>query len=285
MRVIDFRVRVPFRLTEDEPEVETPAFMDRYNRLLHYRDAVNTVAFPKLIEDMDAAGVEVAVLQAEYEFPFRLSYRELNDRCAEIVAKYPGRFVGFGTVDPRDGMAAVREVERAVRDLGLKGINLQPCFLGLLPTEAIFYPIYAKCAELGVPITFHSGVNYSIRHSIKFDDPIYLDEVACDFPELVIVASHGGWPWADKMCAIARKHPNVYVEFGAVSPKYIVHDRAGWDPMFQYMNSLLQDQVLFATDWPMMEFARPIKEFMESSLKEHVKEKVLGLNAARLLGI
>lgn len=282
--IIDFRVRVPLRDTDADPRVEVPEFMARYNAVLGYEEHVNRPV-TALLTEMDDAGIWRAVLQAEYEWGSLDVCRQLNNRCAEIVGRYPDRFVGFATVDPRCGMDAVRELDRAVKGLGLKGLNLQPCFLGLLPTDPLFYPLYAKCVEYDIPVTLHTGINYSATHPMDPDRPIHIDKVACHFPELKIVCSHGGWPWTAEMAAVARKHPNVYIEFGAVAPKYIAMPRAGWDPMFQYANSLLQDQILFATDWPMFPFERAVREFREAGLKPQVLEKLFFRNASRLLGI
>ena len=280
--IIDFRVRVPFRESENDPPVKTPSFMDQYNEQLQYEEKMNK-PFPDLIKEMEESDIKFAVLHAEYEFGDMAE--DLNKKASILVKQYPDKFVGVATVDPRKGMDAVRHVEYAVKELGLRGLSLQPCFLNMRPTEPIFYPLYAKCVELDIPVCFHTGINFSKTHSIDPDRPIHLDRIACDFPELKIVAAHAGWPWTGEMVAIARKHSNVYMEFGAMAPKYIAHPRAGWDPMFQFMNSLLQDQVLFGTDWPMMSFDRAGEEFSNVGLKDTVVEKLLYKNAAQLMKI
>lgn len=284
--IIDFRARPPFRESESEPYIKAPLFMNRYSDLMEYEKKVNvplTTLIPQLISEMDEAGITIVVLQAEYEFG-DMSVK-LNNTVSNLVQQYPSRFIGFATVDPRKGMDAVRELEYAVKTLGLKGLNLQPCFINMNPIEPLFYPLYAKCVELNIPVTLHTGINYSTTHSVGPDRPIHLDRIACDFPELKIVANHGGWPWVQEMVAIAMKHPNIYIDFGSVGPKYIAMARAGWDPMFHFMNSLLQDQVLFSTDWPFISFKRVLKEFSEIGLKETVMEKFFYKNAAKLLQI
>ncbi|WP_366921561.1 amidohydrolase family protein [Metallumcola ferriviriculae] len=278
--IVDFRVRVPLRDTEDDPMVPAPPFMGRYNKLLNYEERVNK-PLDKLIEEMDEARINRAVLQAEYEYG---DYAKiLNRRAGEIVARYPNRFVGFATVDPREGMEAVRELETAVKDFGLRGLNLQPCFLRMEPTHRLFYPLYAKCVELGIPVTLHTGVNYSEVHPMKYDHPLHIDEVACDFPELNIIACHTGWPWISDIVAVARKHPKVYMDLGGISPKYIAKQGSGWEVFFHFANSLLQEQVLFATDWPVFPFQRAIEELKGLAFKEEVKEKILFRNAEKLL--
>ena len=136
--------------------------------------------------------------------------------------------------------------------------------------------------ELGLVVTIHSSINFTIDRTIDFSRPIYIDHIACDFPDLKIVGNHGGWPWVTEMVAVAWKHKNVYIEIGAVAPKYIGMPGTGWEPLMVYGNSLLQDRVLFATD-DMIPWQRAVAELQALPLKDKVKEKWLGLNAARLL--
>jgi uncharacterized protein len=170
-----------------------------------------------------------------------------------------------------------------VRERGARGVNLQPFSYRLLASDRRFYPLYQKCQELGVPVTIHSSINFSNDRSIKFGRPLELCDVACDFPDLVIVANHGGWPWVPELVAIAWKHANVFIEIGAVAPKYIGTPGTGWELLMQHGNSsLLSDRVLFATD-NMIPYARAVEELQELPLKDDVKEAWLGGNAARLL--
>ena len=118
---------------------------------------------------------------------------------------------------------------------------------------------------------------------MEYSHPRYLDQVATDLPELKIVATHGGWPWVTEMVAVAWKHPNVYIDTAGQSPKYIAMASMGWAPLMQLGNSLLQDRILFATRYPLLTFERALEEFNQLPLKEEVKEKWLGKNAARLL--
>jgi len=175
-------------------------------------------------------------------------------------------------------------VEEEVKEREFKGVNIQPFSYRLRCNDKRFYPVYAKCQELGIPITIHCSINFSVDRTIDYGRPIYLDEVACDFPDLTIVANHGGWPWVTEMVAVAWKHPNVYIEIGAVSPKYIGRPGTGWEPLMVYGNSLLQDRVLFATD-DMLPAKRCVEELNALPLKDAVKEKWLGVNAARVLGL
>jgi hypothetical protein len=235
-----------------------------------------------LIQGMDAGGVEKAVMQAEWAIG---NYRKQNDAVYEIVQSHPEKFVaGYLCINPLadDDMAAV--VEKEVKERGFKGVNIQPWAYRVRCNDKRFYPVYGKCLELNIPVTIHCSINFTVNRTIDYGRPLYLDEVACDFPDLKIIANHGGWPWVTEMVAVAWKHPNVYIEIGAVSPKYIGTPGTGWESLMVYGNSLLQDRVLFATD-NMLPHQRCVEEIKALSLKTDVKEKWLGLNALNLLGL
>ena len=277
---IDFRVRLPQELRP--PETLPPEYRDQYNSVLSLEERRN-LSFQDLVSEMDSAGVEHAVVHAEYEVGDPAD--ALNEAVSRVIARSPQRFSGWGTVSlaPLQPMRAVRQVAR-VAELGLRGLNLQPSFFGIPIDHAQLYPVYAKACELGLAVGLHTGVNYTSHRPIRNDHPLQLDQVACDFPELTLVACHAGWPWAAEMVAVARKHPLVYLEFGGLAPKYVGAQGSGWEPVFRFMNSLLQDQVLFGTDWPVFPMARALAEWRELGLKPEVQRKLLEGNAARLLG-
>ena len=287
--IIDFRVTVPraeLTLAREEgagearPGAAAPrtTYGEVYGRA---RAPQLTPAGENLIASMSEAGVDKAVLQAEW---MAGDYRPMNQAVARMVERYPDRLVGFATVNPAEDDDMAKVVESAVKEMGMKGINLQPWAYGVAANDKRFYPVYSKCQELGVPITIHVSINFSIGRMMDYGQPMHIDEIACNFPELTIVANHGGWPRVTEMVAVAWKHPKVYIEYGAVSPKYIGTPGTGWDPLIVYGNSLLQDRVLFATD-SMLPFKRVIEETKALPLKEEVKAKWLGGNAARLLNI
>ena len=281
--IIDFRVVVP--ASEWQEDGDGSDYMSNYGRIYsgergeldvwsrHGSDAAAMVAA------FEAAGIDHAVVQAEWDSG---DYRAMNDAVVRIVQQHPERLTGYCTVNPGtdDDMAAV--VEREVTERGIRGVNLQPFAYRLMANDRRFYPLYQKCQELGVPVTIHSSINFSNNRPISFGRPLPLCEIACDFPELTIVANHGGWPWVAELVGIAWKHSNVYIEIGAVAPKYLGTPGSGWETLLQFGNSLLQDQVLFATD-SMIPFERAVGELRELPLKPEVTEKWLGGNAAELL--
>jgi predicted TIM-barrel fold metal-dependent hydrolase len=166
------------------------------------------VTVDHLIQGIDAGGVEKAVMQAEWSMG---DYRKHNDAVYEIITSHPDRFpAGYLCVNPLedDDMAAV--VEREVKERGFKGVNIQPWAYRVHCNDKRFYPVYQKCLDLDIPVTIHCSINFTVNRSIDYGRPVYLDEVACDFPDLTIVANHGGWPWVNELIAVAWKHPNVY---------------------------------------------------------------------------
>ena len=209
-----------------------------------------------------------------------------NDYTADIVKRYPDRFMGFASVDPHKGKAAVIEMERSVKELGLRGLKLHPISQAFFPNDTRFYPLWQKCAELGVPVLFHSGqtaVGAGLPGGgglkIKYAQPIHLDDVAADFPELNIIMAHPGVPWQEEQLSIALHKPNVYIDLSGWSPKY-------FRPILvQYANSLLQNKVLFGSDFPALTPQRWLSDFENLDLKPEVRQKILLENAARLLGI
>ncbi len=283
--IIDFRMTPPLRMFMDPEQAlkEMPnSYLSGYVGKYEDVEFLTRVTVDHLVAGMDAGGVGKAVMQAEWA---RGDYRKQNDAVYEIVQSHPDRFVaGYLCVNPLedDDMAAV--VEKEVKERGFKGVNIQSFACRVRCNDKRFYPLYEKCLELNIPVTIHSSINFSTNRTIDYSRPLYLDEVACDFPGLTLVANHGGWPWVTEMVAVTWKHPNVYIEIGAVSPKYIGTPGTGWDPLMVYGNSLLQDRVLFATD-NMLPHKRCVEELRALPLKEEVKAKWLGLNAARILGL
>ena len=198
---------------------------------------------------------------------------------ARAVADHPQRFSGLLGIDPHMGMDGVRELEHAVKDMGFIGAHLYPHWFELPPDHAKYYPFYSKCCELDVPIQLQVG--QSMIYTKEFPcrsvgQPIRLDAVACDFPELKLVGIHVGIPWADEMIAMAWKHENVFIGADAHSPKY-------WPQSFvQYLNSYGQDKVMFGTDFPVLDFKRTRREIDSLGLKPQVTRKFLRDNVRRV---
>ena len=198
---------------------------------------------------------------------------------ADAVDKYPDHFSGLLGIDPFLGMDGIRELEDAVRNMGFIGAHVYPHWFELAPDHAKYYPFYAKCCELDIPMQLQVGQSmiYSKEHRCRsVGQPITLDPVACDFPELKLVGIHVGIPWTDEMIAMAWKHDNVFIGADAHSPKY-------WPANFtSYLNSYGQDKVIFGTDFPVLNFKRTREEIDALALKPEVMQKFLRDNVRRV---
>jgi len=278
-RVIDFRVRLPNSL---RPRIESPPELrEQYDNVLDISAKIDQT-LEDLIAQMDATGVEHAVMHAEYEHGDIAD--ALNESLAGVVTDHPDRFTGIGTITtaPMHIMRAVKQVQQC-KDYGFIGICVESSFYRLGINDKALYPIYAKAAELNLMVAVHTGVNYGVTHPIRNDHPLQLDDVCCDFPELTMIACHAGWPWATEMVAVARKHPNVYLEFGGLAPRYVGEAGTGWEVVRRFMNNLLKRQVLFGTDWPVIALERALDEWRAMGLKDDVLDGLLGGNAQRLI--
>ncbi len=208
-----------------------------------------------------------------------------NDYIAEIVKRYPDVFIGFASVDPWKGKVAIAELERAVKTLGLRGLKLHPIAQAFYLNDRRFYPLWETCSALKIPLLVHTGttgvgagVPGGDGLKLKYAQPIpYIDDVAADFPELTIIGAHPSWPWQEEMLALAVHKTNVYIDLSGWSPKYFSPS------LVRYSNTLLQDRVLFGSDYPFLTPERWISDFEQAGFKPEVRQKILSENAKRLL--
>jgi predicted TIM-barrel fold metal-dependent hydrolase len=238
----------------------------------------------RLLEKMDAAGVERAFLVAAKSGPWyaTTSSHTPYEAVARVIEGHPDRFYGLAGIDPTEAMEGVRRLEYAIRDLGFIGAHLYPHWFGWPPDDRRYYPFYTKCCELDVPIQMQVGHCLVYRPDIRLPSvgrPITLDTIACDLPELKLIGIHTGWPWVEEMISVAWKHPNVYIGSDAYAPKH-------WKPEFvHFINSWGQDKVLFGTDFPVIEPERAIREIEELNLRPAAKRKLLRDNALRVYNL
>jgi len=277
---------IDFRIIGTGPEFfpggygAMPSFMDRYKELYDFR-RLCSLPFDDFLKNMQQSGISLAVLHAEYSYG---DVHLLNKTVGELVKNHPDNLIGFAGIDPLASEEPVSDLDRYVSEWNMKGLNLQPWVQGLYPNDRKFYPLYDYCQQSKMPVAIHASINFSVDRKIDYSRPLHLDEIACDFPNLTIVANHGGWPWVNEMIAVAWKHPNVFIETGAISPKYLSRSGTGWEPFLTYGNSILQDQILFATN-SLIPHERVVKELDLLPLKDDVKDKFLYKNAMRILGL
>ncbi len=209
-----------------------------------------------------------------------------NDHIAEGVRKHPDVFLGFGIVDPWHGKGAIQEIQR-FKELGLHGIGeFNPARQHFFPNDQRFYPIWEEAQRLGLPILFHSGMAAAgagtpggMGNKLKYSQPIYLDDVAADFPELKIISAHPSWPWQEESLAIARHKSNFFIDLSGWAPKYFPKE------LVQHVNSLLQDKAMFGSDWPALSVERWMEEFEKIDFKPEVRQKILLENAKKFFGL
>ncbi len=227
------------------------------------------------IDLMDQGGISKALISA-WVAPRNVMIS--NDEVASFVAQAPDRLVGVGSVDISKPMQAVAEIRRCVRELGFKGIRVLPWLWEVPPTDRRFYPVYVACAELGVPFCTQIGHTGPLMPS-EVGRPIYLDQVALDFPELKIVAGHIGYPWTDEAIAVATKHANVYIDTSA----YTVNR---YPPqLVQFMRENGRSKVMFGTNYPMITPAKALAGLDALGLEQSAREAFLSGNAKRVFGV
>ncbi len=230
------------------------------------------VPVPATIDMMDRGGVDRMLISA-WVAPRNVMIS--NDEVADFVAQAPDRLVGIGSVDISKPMEAVREVRRCVRELGFKGIRVLPWLWETPPTDRRFYPVYVACAEEGVPFCTQIGHTGPLMPS-EVGRPIYLDQVALDFPELTIVAGHIGYPWTDEAVAVATKHPNVHIDTSAYTVSRYPR------PLVEFMGGHGAAKVLFGTNYPMITAEKALAGLDELGLTDEIKRQFLSGNAARV---
>jgi len=227
---------------------------------------------------LDAAGVSTAFVPVWQMRSWKYQAMLWDMRLEEVEAVMradPKRYKGMFGINPFHKMEGVKALERAVKDHGFICAHLHHYGYGLRPDDKAFFPFYAKCVELDVPVMVQMG------HSAEFmpsdvGRPIYLDDIALYFPALKIVATHTGWPWVEEMIAMAWKHPNLYISTTAHSPKY-------WDKsLVHFLNSRGKGKVMFGTDFPVLTHAASIAEIDSLGLKEDARKALLHDTAAKV---
>ena len=223
---------------------------------------------------MDAAGVDFGLLSA-WRGP---NGQDLvsNDEVAEWIRLHPSRFAGLATVDLDRPMEAVRELRRRV-DAGFVGLRVVPWLWNAPPTDRRYYPLFAQCVESGVPFCTQVGHTGPLRPSETGRPIPYIDQVALDFPELVIVCGHVGYPWTEEMVAVARKHENVYIDTSAYTIKRLPEE------LIRFMKTGTgQRKVLFGTNYPMISHEHALAGLDELGLSDDARRDFLHGNAERV---
>ncbi|MBP2326329.1 putative TIM-barrel fold metal-dependent hydrolase [Kibdelosporangium banguiense] len=209
-----------------------------------------------------------------------------NEEIAEACAEHSDVLIPFASIDPWKHRAGALEARKLVENYGVRGFKFHPSIQGFAPNDQMAYPLYEVIEELAVPALFHTGQTGigagvpgggGIR--LKYSNPMLIDDVAVDFPDMRIILAHPSFPWQDEALAVATHKPYVYIDLSGWSPKYFPPQ------LVRYANSLLQDKVLFGSDYPVITPDRWLADFAKLEIKPEVRPKILKDNAVRLLGL
>ena len=209
-----------------------------------------------------------------------------NEEIAEAAKANADMMICFGSIDPHKGRMGAREARRLIDEHGVKGFKFHPTVQGFMPYDRMAWPLYEVIAEHKLPAIFHSGhsgIGSGMRCGgglrLQNSNPMLLEDVAIDFPDMQIVVAHPSWPWQDEALSLALHKPNVWIDLSGWSPKYFPPQ------LVQYANTLLKDRMLFGSDYPLITPERWMKDFDEAGFKDKVKPLILKDNAMRLLGL
>ncbi len=270
MDVVDFRVRLrtEHMLGPWDPEDPAPHF-SQYIELYKMRPRLTPMAVPEYIATMNAGGVAKGVVCG--------GSIEDNDHLMEVHRSLDeDPFYYIAGVQPKYGVRRnLEELERC-REAGFLGVNVSPWIWGVPANASVLYPLYAYCESHNLVAIVHGSLHYNRYQSMWLGDPKYMDEIAIDFPRLKLVISHATNGFGVLGLAVAQKHPNIFLEFSALWPKYLP------EATLQAVNSYLKDRCLFGTDYPLVEFGDAVKAWTDA-VKPELRELFFAKNAERAL--
>ena len=209
-----------------------------------------------------------------------------NDEIAAFAAENSDIMIAFASVNPTRGAEAVAEAKRLVAGGGIKGFKLHPPLQQFAPNDKAIYPFYEVMNEHKLPVIFHtghSGIGTGMPGGggvrLKYGNPMDIDDVAVDFPDMKIILAHPSFPWQDEAISVCLHKPNVYIDLSGWSPKYFS------PTLLQYANSLLKKKMLFGSDYPLITPDRWMADFAEAKFKDEVRPLILKENAVRFFGL
>ncbi len=271
---------VSARMAPDEAAAEVDEAKGRYFRYVPQHPTI-----PQMAEYYRSRKMGFVVFTVDHERGLGLK-RISNEEVAELAAENADVAIPFASIDPARGKMGVREARRLIKDYGVRGFKFHPSVQAFYPNAREVYPLYEVIAEARLPALFHTGQTGigagmpqggGIR--IKYANPLYLDDVAVDFPDMPIIMAHPSVPWQDEALSIALHKPQVYIDLSGWSPKYFPPQ------LVRYANTLLKDKVLFGTDFPLITPDRWIADFERLDIKPEVRALIMKENAVRLLGL
>ena len=279
MKAIDIHAHIP-RM----PGIPEYGIEPGLRRMFRMGDEADDVA--KMVETYRAIDTMAVIFSVDAETETG-DLPDPNNYVAETVAAYPDVLMGFCTVDPRKGGAAVEELERSITDLGLRGLKLHPIHQGFFPDDPAFTPLFSKAEELGIPVLMHSGYAAAGANTpggggfqLAYSRPIpHVDSLAAHHPGLTIIMAHPAWPWIDEQIAVALHKSNVYIDLSGWAPRYIP------GALIREAGSRLRKKVLFGSDYPYISPVTWLEQFEQVDIRDEARPLILRENAAAILGL
>ena len=251
-----------------------------------FRMADESISIEKMAETYRAIDTKAVIFSVDAETETG-DLPDPNDYVAQAVDSYPDVFIGFCSVDPRKGKAAVEELERSVLSLGLRGLKLHPIHQAFFPDDPAFIPLFAKAEELGIPVLMHSGYAAAGANApggggfeLAYSRPIpHVDSLAARHPDLTIIMAHPAWPWIQEQVAVALHKSNVFIDLSGWAPRYIPKE------LISEASGRLRKKVLFGSDYPYISPVTWLEQFQELDIRDESRPLILHDNAARILNL
>ena len=251
-----------------------------------FRMADESISIEKMVETYRAIDTKAVIFSVDAETETG-DLPDPNDYVAQTVDSYPDVFIGFCSVDPRKGKAAVEELERSVLSLGLRGVKLHPIHQAFFPDDPAFIPLFAKAEELGIPVLMHSGYAAAGANApggggfeLAYSRPIpHVDSLAARHPDLTIIMAHPAWPWIQEQVAVALHKSNVFIDLSGWAPRYIPKE------LISEASGRLRKKVLFGSDYPYISPVTWLEQFQELDIRDGSRPLILHDNAARILNL
>lgn len=249
-------------------------------------------AFKKLV--MEKAGEKALTMEQfmvkleelEVEWGFTGVHDRDNKKTAKLCQDYPGKFKGAIYIDPARGMEGVRELEYCVKELGLSALYISPIRIGMRANDRRCYPLYAKAAELGIPVFIYANMNLVSTLPMDIGHPKFVDDVASFFPELKIMMTIGGWPWVPDAVGTVIRHNNVYIDMEIIEPRMLMEKGKGYETLLYAIEHNFPDKFCFASNWAMLgvPLETCIEQVRSLPLSGKVIDDILYHNAKRFFG-
>src|SRR6185437_6716255 len=261
----------------DEAWLPYEAAADKYFKSTQRPTIAETVAYYR----ERRIGLVMFTVDAEFQMGVR---RVSNQEVIDAARENPDIMLAFASIDPHKGAMGVREARRLIEQGVIRGFKFHPTCQGFFPNDRLAYPLYELIAAHRLPALFHSGhsgIGSGMRGGgglrLKYSNPIHLDDVAVDFPDMTIIIAHPSWPWQDEALSVCLHKPNVYIDLSGWSPKYFPPQ------LVRYANSQLKRKMLFGSDFPLISPDRWLSDFKDAGFKPEVHELILKENAIAAL--